>query len=248
MNQRPSREARLVRDLARRLLTEWSRQSWARCWFEGPLAIAGAALVLALGSPSAFAHCDTVGGPVVAAAQRALDSGDIAPILKWVKPAGEPEIRAAFSKALAVRAKGPEARELADTYFFENLVRIHRAGEGAAYTGLKPSETWNRWWLCPTRRSRAARSRHWPTPSAAGGGWIRHRFARALAAKKHAEESVAAGREFVEAYVELTHYVERLDRDATTKRHRRQATPACGARALSGMPWRNDSRSGWPLP
>ena len=28
---------------------------------------------------------------------------------------------------------------MADRYFFETLVRVHRAGEGAAYTGLKPA-------------------------------------------------------------------------------------------------------------
>lgn len=41
---------------------------------------------------------------------------------------------------MAVRAKGKEAQELADMYFFETLVRIHREGEGAPYTGLKPGE------------------------------------------------------------------------------------------------------------
>ncbi len=182
-----------------------------------PLAMAGAALALALGASSAFAHCDTLGGPVVAAAKQALESGEIMPVLKWVKPAGEAEVRAAFSKALAVRAKGPEARELADTYFFENLVRIHRAGEGAPYTGLKPAGDVEPV-VAMSDEALASGSIEVLTSTvgkrAADG--IRQRFARTLEAKKHAEESVAAGREFVEAYVELTHYVERLDRDAAT--------------------------------
>jgi uncharacterized protein DUF6448 len=38
-----------------------------------------------------------------------------------------------------VRKAGGEARDLADMYFFETLVRVHRAGEGAGYTGLKPA-------------------------------------------------------------------------------------------------------------
>ena len=33
----------------------------------------------------------------------------------------------------------PESKELADRYFFETLVRIHRASEGAPYTGLRPA-------------------------------------------------------------------------------------------------------------
>ena len=182
-----------------------------------PVTIVGLALTLAFGSTSAYAHCDTLGGPVVAAARRALESGDITPVLKWVKPANEGEVQSAFSRALAVRVNGPEARELADTYFFETVVRVHRTGEGAPYTGLKaagdvePVVAMSDEALASGSIEKLATAigQH-----AADG--VRQRFARALEAKKHAEESVAAGREFVEAYVEFTHYVERLDRDAAT--------------------------------
>ena len=44
---------------------------------------------------------------------------------------------------------------------------------------------------------------------------IRKRFSDTAEKKKHAEENVAAGREFVESYVDFTHYVERLHFDAT---------------------------------
>ena len=37
------------------------------------------------------------------------------------------------------RKSGPEARALADTWFFETVVRVHRAGEGAPYNGLEPA-------------------------------------------------------------------------------------------------------------
>ena len=96
------------------------------------------ALTILANSQSAYAHCDTLDGPVVKTARVALDKGDITPLLKWVRPSDEKEIRDAFEMTLAVRAKGGKARELADIYFFENLVRIHRAGEDAPYTGLKP--------------------------------------------------------------------------------------------------------------
>jgi hypothetical protein len=86
---------------------------------------------------SVLAHCDTTEGPVILDAKQALKKGDVTPVLKWVKKDNEDEIRAVFKKTLAVRAKGPEAKELADMYFFETLVRLHRAGEGAPYTGLK---------------------------------------------------------------------------------------------------------------
>ena len=102
--------------------------------------IAGLALSAALGwSSPALAHCDTLDGPVVAAARTALETGNVKPVLVWVQESDEADIRRAFDRARAVRMAGGDSKELADSYFFETLVRIHRAGEGAAYTGLKPS-------------------------------------------------------------------------------------------------------------
>lgn len=164
------------------------------------------------------AHCDTLEGPVVKAAKVALEKGDVTPVLKWVKKENEKEIREIFKKTLAVRTKGPEAKELADMYFFETLVRIHRAGEGAPYTGLKPEEA-----IEPViaEADKALESGSVDnlikilTNDMSKG--IRERFARAQKTKKHADENVEAGREFVEAYVEFTHFVERLHSDATGK-------------------------------
>ena len=101
-----------------------------------------AAVALTFAIPhSAAAHCDTLDGPVVADARIALDQGDITPTLKWVRAADEQELRESFTKAQSVRKLNPEAKSLAETYFFETLVRIHRAGEGAPFTGLKPAGT-----------------------------------------------------------------------------------------------------------
>lgn len=84
-------------------------------------------------------HCDSLDGPVVRAARRALDDEAVEEILPYVYQAGEAEVRQAFELAVKARAQGPEAREVADLYFFETAVRVHRAGEGAPYTGLKPA-------------------------------------------------------------------------------------------------------------
>jgi hypothetical protein len=46
--------------------------------------------------------------------------------------------------------------------------------------------------------------------SAEVAGGLRQRFERAHRARQSAESSVSAGREYVEAYVELMHYVEQL--------------------------------------
>jgi hypothetical protein len=87
----------------------------------------------------AAAHCDTLDGPVVGAARKALDSGNVNLVLVWVQKKDEAEIRKHFDKTVAVRKVNGQAKELVDMYFFETLVRIHRTGEGAGYTGLKPA-------------------------------------------------------------------------------------------------------------
>ena len=86
-----------------------------------------------------FAHCDSLDGPVVKAAQQALETRDLSQVLIWVRPEDEPEVRAAFEKTLAVRVLNSQAHLLADRFFFETVVRLHRAGEGASYTGLQPA-------------------------------------------------------------------------------------------------------------
>jgi len=181
-----------------------------------------------LTSSTARAHCDTLDGPVVATAKVALAKGDITPVLKWVKPEAESELKSAFARALAVRGKGPEAQALADQYFFENLVRIHRAGEGAPYTGILPAGT-------PIEPAIALAEKALESGNADQlvkgithhvEEGIRGRFTRAAAAKKRADESVMAGREFVEAYVEFIHYVERLHLDATTPAAHGEGVPA----------------------
>lgn len=163
-----------------------------------------------------LAHCDTMDGPVVAAARTALEKGDVSPVLKWVRPEDEKDIRAAFARTMTVRSGGREARELADTWFFETLVRVHRAGEGAPYTGLAPAGTPIERPIVLADKALASGDSSELVRAVSGSvaEGIRERFARAAEAKKHAEESVAKGRAFVAAYVELTHYVERLHADA----------------------------------
>jgi Family of unknown function (DUF6448) len=49
------------------------------------------------------------------------------------------EIRTAFDRSRKVRGLGPDARALADQAFMETVIRLHRTGEGAPYTGVKPA-------------------------------------------------------------------------------------------------------------
>ncbi len=161
----------------------------------------------------ARAHCDTLDGPVVKEARVALDAGDVTPVLKWVKKESEGEIAGAFKKAVAVRAKGGAAKELADTWFLETLVRVHRAGEGAPFTGLKPAGSDLPHAVVAADKALAGTlpvdtlTKHVSGIVADG---IRERFAVVAEAKKRADTSVEAGRKYVEAYVEYIHYVERV--------------------------------------
>lgn len=165
-----------------------------------------------LGTPVAVAHCDALDGPVVSAARSALEKGDVAAVLMWVPENHEREVREVFDRTMSVREQGSDARQLADAYFFETLVRLHRAGEGEPFTGLKPAG------IDPGPAVRAS-DRALETASADRlldmmtkeiTSGIRERFHRAMELKRHAEESVEAGRNYVQAYVEFVHYVESL--------------------------------------
>jgi hypothetical protein len=92
-----------------------------------------------LWSSASFAHCDSLDGPVIRDARVALNEQSLKPVLKWIGPDDEKSLAAAFNDTLEVRKLTPQTRALADKYFFETLVRLHRATEGAPYTGLKPA-------------------------------------------------------------------------------------------------------------
>jgi hypothetical protein len=178
------------------------------------------AAALAIASPAA-AHCDGLDGPVVASAQSALAQGDPNPVLIWVQPKDEAEVRAAFAEALKVRALGPEARALADRYFFETLVRVHRAGEGAAYTGLKPAgrdlgpaiPLADQAVVSGSDRALA----DFVAKQAVDG--VHARFAELQKKRDFRADDLAAGRGYVASYVTFIHYVEGLHQAAEAAAH-----------------------------
>jgi len=156
----------------------------------------------------AYSHCDTMSGPVIPEARAALEKGDVTPILKWIKTDNEAEIKAAFKRAVAVRSKGPEAKELADSYFLETLVRLHRAGEGAPYTGIKDEPVEPIVALADKALADGSVDDMIKKINGHMAGAIKEKFNKALEAGKNKDKSVEAGREFVEAYVTYMHYVE----------------------------------------
>jgi len=142
-------------------------------------------------------------------------------VLPWVQARDEREIRNAFEQALSVRRMGPAAKEMADRHFFETLVRIHRAGEGAPYTGLKPAGRDLGPAIPAADRALVDGSVEavvtLVTDAVAEG--IREYFQAAWRRKGFDPNDVTAGREYVEAYVPYIHYVERLYEAATKPAH-----------------------------
>jgi hypothetical protein len=158
------------------------------------------------------AHCDGLDGPVVEAARKALETGNVNLVLIWVQEQDEKAIKEAFRRTIAVRKLSPEAKDMADVYFFETLVRFHRAGEGAPYTGLKPAGR-------DLGPAIPAADKALEDGSAEAlvklladcvREGVLEQFKHASEKKKFNPDDVGEGREFVEAYVEFVHYVERI--------------------------------------
>lgn len=169
---------------------------------------------LALAPGAARAHCDRLDGPVAGAAREALVSGRFEPVQIWVAEPQEAALRDAFELARQARDDGPEAAKLAERYLIETAVRLHREAEGMAYDGVEPAGL------------------ELPADVAAGDralesgdlepvltllseemrGKTRHLFEEARAARAKRDESVEAGREWVDAYVRYIVFVHGLHR------------------------------------
>jgi len=193
------------------------------------LATISAALLFAAGPASA--HCDGEDGPVLKSARQALDSGNVNRVLVWVQPTDEGQIKAAFGKALEVRRLNGSAKELADHYFFETLVRVHRAGEGAPFTGIKPAGSD----LSPavvagdkaleTGSVEATAKLLTQAVHKSVGG----QFKDVMAKKSYKANDVVAGQQYVKAYVDYIHSVERIYEAAAGTAHGQAAEPTAAA-------------------
>ena len=84
-------------------------------------------------------YCETMDGPVVTAAELALEMENVDYILPFVKKEYESELKDAFDRTVIVRELSGEAAEVADYWFFETSVRLHLLGEGKLYSGIKQS-------------------------------------------------------------------------------------------------------------
>ena len=184
--------------------------------------VGAAALALLLATPApARAHCDSLDGPVVKAAQRALETKNPALVLIWVQPHDEQELQAAFDQTLMVRGLSAPARDLADRFFFETVVRLHRAGEGAPFTGLTPAGR-DLGPAIPAADKAIETGAAEPLVHLLTREMhhrVEEQFRKVIAARGFNRSDVAAGRAYVSAYVEFIHLVERLYEATVTDAH-----------------------------
>lgn len=171
-------------------------------------------LVLVCAVPqAAHAYLDTYDGPVVKDAQRALEDGDVTPVLKWVNKESEPEVQDAFNKALEVRGVSPQVKEMSEKNFLETVVRLHLQMEGEAFTGIKPPGTpvppFIREADNVLEKGQVDNLIRQMSDQATMG--IKHKFADAFELKGKKDLSVEAGRAYVKAYVEFIRYLKNLD-------------------------------------
>lgn len=172
-----------------------------------------AAGIFLLAPVTADAHCDTMDGPAVKDAIRAMDTGNVNYALKWVQPKYEAEVSRAFRMSMKVKDINADTKNLAEQYFFEILLRDHRAGEGVAFDGVKPHG-----WPVDERVKAADQSialgnleplkglvepDKWPE--------MQKRFQKVMSLKDFDVNRVEEGREYIEAYVQFFKFAEGED-------------------------------------
>jgi len=180
-------------------------------WYLQVAAVTVLALAVSVAfSKGAFAHCDTMDGPTVKDGMKALETQNINYALKWIMPEYETELGEIFALSLKVRGLSPEAKTLADRYFLENLVRLHRVGEGAPFMGLKPSglpmdekvlaadRSVDLGDLTPLKGLVSNEEMH----------ELEKRFRKVLELKDFDVDDVEAGRDYIEAYVSFFKFAE----------------------------------------
>lgn len=167
-------------------------------------------LMLIFSTNVSFAHCDTMDGPLIKDAKIALGKGNVNYVLKWVQPEDETEIKEAFSLVMKVRKSGADAQLLADKYFFETVVRLHRSGEGVPFTGVKPSGTPIDERVLAADKS-IEKGNLSPLKDLVPKEMLpelQERFNKAMSLKNFDVNIVSEGREYIEAYVQFFKFAE----------------------------------------
>jgi len=166
--------------------------------------------LLILSTNVTFAHCDTMDGPVIKDAKSAIKNNNISYALIWIRSQDENELKNAFLLTMKVRILSPDAMVLADKYFFETLVRLHRSSEGVPFTGVKPSGT-------PIDEKILAADKSIETGNLSSLKELvskelipelEKRFIKVMSLKDYDVDNIEAGRSYIESYVQFFKFAE----------------------------------------
>ena len=112
---------------------------------------------------------------------------------------------------MKIRGKGENVKEIADLWFFETVVRLHREGEGAPYTGLKPASDEGP--VIPIVEQAIEDDDPTDLEDFLAGELneeIEERLNNLISLKDYDEDDVPAAREYIEAMFEFTLYSHHL--------------------------------------
>lgn len=170
-------------------------------------------LALFISPPQVSAHCDTLDGPVVNAARRAMETDNVNYMLIWVKPENEDEIKKALKRARDKKGKAKTKKEKskAEMELFEILVKVHREGEGTKYEGIKPAGSAEPEIVLADKVVETGKLDNvlHQIQSSKNREIILHLFHKVQEKSHYSVDDVPAGREFIEAYVAFIHTVEK---------------------------------------
>lgn len=158
---------------------------------------------------STYAHCDSYDGPVIKDALTALTQGNVALVLKWVDQEHENEISQLFQKTHALKNADQEIYQIIEKHFLETLVRLHREGEGAPFTGLKPAgSTTQIVQMADNALAKKDINSLSKNLTAHIEKVVKEKYEKAQELSKSKDESIEKGRAYVAAYVDYTHTLE----------------------------------------
>lgn len=157
-------------------------------------------------------YIDSMDGPLVKAAENALDMENIKYILPYVSPKDEKELKDAFEKTLSVRELSGVAAELADYWFFETTVRLHHKWEDKPYNGLKSAGT--DWGPIVPKIEQAIKTENLDELLSFLLNFIKEdmegRFADMLSKKDYDEDDIEDARDYLQAKEEFISYTRKF--------------------------------------
>lgn len=158
-----------------------------------------------------YSHCDSYDGPVIQDALKALEKNDVKLVYKWISEEQESEITGLFNKTYKYKKKDKEIYQLLEKHFLETLVRLHREGEGAPYTGIKPAGSTKQ---IIQLTDTALFEKDLPTLlnrlNTHIGKVVQEKYEKVAALYDVKDQSPENGRAYVAAYVDYTHTVEAI--------------------------------------